>query len=223
MEDGENRVADGDLAPQTSLPSSPFDDYRDDDIRDLISEYPLAWVCTRFDGAEFAALLPMIGEYDQAGRLTHLVGHLARANPLHEALRADARAFFLFTGPQAYVSPGDVGQRNWAPTWIYASARVEAEVAFEPPCTDEAVATLVEAMEAGREQPWQAGELGGRYAEMIGRIIGFRARVTKLRGRFKLGQDENRKVLRQMIIRSQDDAMRRWIVRFNGAAGHGQA
>jgi transcriptional regulator len=222
VEEGEKSVAHADPVPQTGLPSSAFEDYRDEDIRDLISEFPLAWVCSRRGGAEFASLLPIIGEYDQAGRLTHLVGHLARANPLHDALRAEGRALFLFTGPQAYVSPGDVGQRNWAPTWIYASARVEAEVAFEPHCTEEAVDILVRAMEAGRDKPWQADELGGRYGEMIGRIIGFRARVTKLRGRFKLGQDESRKVLKEMIVRSRHDAMRRWIVRFNGAGRRGQ-
>jgi len=194
--------------------ASPFEDYSPADVRDLIQAYPLAWVCDRAGSADNSSLLPLIGEYSEAGRLTCLVGHFARSNPLFQALRADRRALILFTGPQAYVSPADIGDRAWAPTWNYAQVRVEADIAFEPPCTDDALAVLVDMMESRREAPWHPRELGARYDEMVQRIIGFRACVSKVRGRFKLGQDERGSVLNRMVDHAADPSMKEWLARF---------
>ena len=219
MEEGQESPAEAVLTPQRVTKSSLFEDYRPEDVRELIRDYPLAWVCAQGGGAGTASLLPLIGEYDEAGTLTHLVGHLSRQNPLYPALLADVRALILFTGPHAYVSPADVADRAWAPTWNYAQARVEAEVDFEPPCTEEALTILVEAMESRRDNPWGAGELGSRYADMVTRIIGFRARVTRVLGRFKLGQDEDPEIRKTMIANSSDPAMRHWLGRFGPKGG----
>src|SRR3546814_3703343 len=58
-------------------------------------------------------------------------------------------------------------------------------------CSPISLQLLIDAMESGRAQPWAADELGERYGGMLQRIIGFRATVTSLSGKFKLGQDEN--------------------------------
>src|SRR3546814_5616327 len=42
---------------------------------------------------------------------------------------------------------------------------------------------------------WQPSELGPRYPTMVKRIVGCRARVTGLPGKFKLGQNERPEVL----------------------------
>lgn len=192
-----------------------FDHYADRDVSDLIGEYPLAWLCARDGRAEHASLLPLLAECDAAGGLTHLVGHMARRNPLFEALSADCRALVLFNGPGAYVSPEHAQVRNWAPTWNFAQLRIEAEIVFEPEQTDAALDLLVTAMEVDRPAPWQPPELGERYAQMRTAIIAFRARVTTVRGRFKLGQDESPDVLRAILENLPDPAMTRWMRRFN--------
>lgn len=196
-----------------------FEHFGDDDVRALIGEYPLAWVCARDGAANHASLLPLIGEYDADGALTHLVGHLARSNPLCTALQADPVALILFRGPQGYVSPGHAGLRDWAPTWNYAQLRIEGEPAFEPDITDEALDLLIDAMETGRPDPWAAAELGDRYAPMRRAIIGFRVRVTKLCGTFKLGQDERPETLRSILASLPDPALVRWMRRFNPERG----
>jgi len=214
LKEGREKLAQA--APERAAAASagPFEDYTAADVRDLIQAYPLAWVCDRAGSADSASLLPLIGEYDEAGSLICLVGHCARSNPLFRSLRADRRALILFTGPQAYVSPADVGDRAWAPTWNYAQVRVEADIAFDPPCTEDALAVLVDAMESGREAPWHARELGARYDEMVQRIIGFRAQVSKVRGRFKLGQDEQGPVLNRMVDNAADPSMKEWLTKF---------
>ena len=168
---------------------SPFERYDSGDVADLIRDYPLAWVAARSAEAAPASLLPLLAGRDAAGRVTTLIGHMARRNPLHDALAADGRAVILFQGPQGYISPTWVSDRSWAPTWNYAQVRIEADVAFEPNGGDAALAALVEAMEEGRPHRWHISDMGPRYHKLEPLIIAFRATVKGLQARFKLGQD----------------------------------
>lgn len=194
--------------------NSPFTRYLPADVRDLIAEYPLAWVCAAGGEADQASLLPLLGEYDEEGRLVRLLGHMARRNPLAERLLADPRVLILFNGPHAYISPEHAGLRDWAPTWTFAQLRIEAELVFEPEHTGQALAELVDTMESGRIAPWAVSELGARYPGMAAAIIGFRARVTKVLGQFKLGQDERPDVLEAILASIDDPALCRWMRRF---------
>jgi transcriptional regulator len=191
-----------------------FTRYEDADVRDLIREYPLAWLCAAEGKADHAAHLPLLGEYDAAGSLTHLLGHVPRRNPLLQALEQNSRALVLFQGPQAYISPDQAGARNWAPTWNFAHLRIEAEVEILPDETGYAIDTLVDAMEAGRPDPWHSAELGDRYGQMAQRVIGFRAKVSSVQGRFKLGQDESPEVLQSILRTLGDTDLARWMRRF---------
>jgi transcriptional regulator len=187
-----------------------FDRYDDDDVRELIAAYPLAWVVAR--GSATASLLPLLGEYDAQGRLVSLMGHMGRRNPLHAELSAASSATILFTGPQAYVSPAHAERRDWGPTWNYAQLTIAADVAFLPDRSEAALAELVEAMEGGR---WTHEELGERYRGMAAAIVAFRADVTHLTGRFKLGQDEAPEVFDAICRNIGDDELVEWMKRFD--------
>lgn len=193
----------------------PFERYEDGDVADLIRDYPLAWVAARSADAAPASLLPLIAERDAAGRVTTLVGHMARHNPLHGALAADGRALILFQGPQGYISPTFVSEPTWAPTWNYAQIRVEADLHFEPDGGDAALEALVEAMEEGRPNRWHISDMGPRYRKMEPMIIAFRAQVVSLQARFKLGQDERPEILREILANISDPTLAAWMRRFN--------
>ncbi|MFC3581856.1 FMN-binding negative transcriptional regulator [Sphingomonas hylomeconis] len=194
--------------------SGPFGRFDDGDVRALITEYPLAWVTAQNDGA-VASLLPLIGVYDAAGRLTELIGHLARSNPLYAALCAAPQAALLFRGPEAYISPEHAGLSDWAPTWNYAQLVIPAEIRFDADQTEAALNVLIDAMEHGHAAPWTTAQMGPRYHGMLGAIIGFRAKVTDVQGKFKLAQDERPDVLRALLANHPDPAICRWIRRFN--------
>ena len=193
--------------------SGIFERYEADDVRDLIGEFPLAWLCTACGDAEQASLLPLLGEYDADGNLTHLVGHMARRNPLHAALSEAPRALVLFKGPDGYVSPDHAGATDWAPTWNYAQVRIEADIVFEPEETEAALNLLIEAMADG--PAWDKAALGARYPAMLSAIIGFRAAVTRASAKFKLGQDEKPDTLRTILASHPDPVLVRWMRRFN--------
>jgi len=192
-----------------------FDTFGNADVRALVEEYPLAWVCGGPAGDVEASLLPLVGVFDEDGRLVELIGHLMRSNPLHAALSADGRATILFKGPDAYVSPEHAGLRDWGPTWNYAQIKVAADVIFDADFTEASLDVLVQAMESGRAQPWHVGELGERYTGMLQHIIGFRAVVTGLSGKFKLGQDEKPGTFASIVHSLPDERTVEWMRRFS--------
>lgn len=192
-----------------------FDQFENEDVRALVEEFPLAWVCGGPADAMEASLLPLIGEYDADGRLVTLIGHLRRANPLYRALGEDGRATILFKGPDAYVSPEHAGLRNWGPTWNYAQVKIGADIVFDDALTEMSLNVLVAAMETGRPAPWDSAELGDRYHTMLKHIIGFRASVTRLSGVFKLGQDERDEILASILGSLPDAETAAWMRRFN--------
>ena len=192
-----------------------FEQFGDADVRALVAAHPLAWVCGGPAAAMEASLLPLIGVFDDAGQLVELIGHLMRSNPLHAALAEDPRATILFTGPHAYISPEHAGRRDWAPTWNYAQLTIGAEVAFDSALTEYSLKLLIDAMEAGRPAPWGVEELGPRYHAMLDRIIGFRARGTRVSGKFKLGQDEDLATLGAILDALPDGDIAAWMRRFN--------
>lgn len=194
---------------------SPFERFDASDVAALIADFPLAWVTAPSRERSEASLLPLIGVYDEAGQLTELIGHLAKNNPLHAALAGDPRALITFTGPQGYVSPEHAGRRAWGPTWNYAQLVIQAEVRFDKAETEMSLDVLTDAMERDRAEPWHSGELGDRYQGMVKRIIGFRAKVTDMRGKFKLGQDEAPETLRNILERHPDPLLVEWMRRFN--------
>lgn len=194
---------------------SVFERFTAPDIRALVEQFPLAWVCGGAASSLEASRLPLIGLFDADGNLVELIGHLTQSNPLHRALAHDPQATILFNGPNAYVSPEHAGRRNWAPTWNYAQVKVQAEVTCDAALTEYALDVLIGAMEAGRPHPWNVTELGGRFTGMLTQIIGFRARVTSVSGKFKLGQDEAPETLDAILGTLPDGDTASWMRRFS--------
>ena len=187
------------------------------DILRLVDEYPLAWVVSAGACGFGASPLPLLAETDSSGRIVSLIGHIAIANPQVSELRSFPLATILFTGPHGYVSPELVSKPDWAPTWNYATARFDVEVEFLPQETEELVERLVRRMEQDRPKPWTVLRMGPRYAQLARRIVGFRAHVKAVHGRFKLGQDESPRTLSDILSGLQDAALVRWMKDFNSA------
>ena len=193
--------------------SSPFAEWRDADIVKLVDENPLAWIISIADPA-IATPMPLLLETDSDGKPVTVMGHLPRVHPLVATLKAAPQTLLLFNGPHAYISPDYVPDRNWAPTWNFAIARITGETKFDETLTDEALAMLVTRMERGRPEPWTTEEMGARYAKLRARVIGFRTTITAIDARFKLGQDERPEVFDSIVNCLGDDPVTSWMRRF---------
>lgn len=193
-----------------------FEQFSDADAADLIREFPLAWVraASGIDPLQ-ASMLPLLAERDDSGRIVALLGHMARRNPLFDALSLNPGAAIFFQGPQGYISPSWVRDRQWAPTWNFAQLRIEADIVFEPEGGDASLQHLVDAMEGERENRWRIDEMGPRYRAMERQIIAFRAPIRRLSGKFKLGQDERPEILADILTHLGDGPLGRWMRRMN--------
>lgn len=198
--------------------TGPFERCTADDIARLIDAHPLAWVIAPAPGGA-ATPLPMLLDRDGHGHIAGLTGHVPKAHPLFAQLTADPRAMFLFQGPQAYISPEPLSNRDWAPTWNFAVVRIDAEVHFDDALTDIALRRLVTRMEAGRARPWTVEELGGRYTRMRDQVIGFSAAIHRIVPRFKLGQDEQPAAFDEIVDWLGDSGLADWMRRFKRDRG----
>ena len=175
------------------------------DIRQLIAEYPLAWLVSR----DFhASPLPLIAETDEGGAVVALFGHCALRNALFGDFRVDPRGLILFNGPASYVPTTLLSKSDWAPTWNYAVLRFKVEVEFVGDETRDAIEQLVAKMEDGA---WSTESLGARYDEMLDQIIAFRAHVRSAEHSFKLGQDESPQGFAEIVAGHSDRTLVKWM------------
>lgn len=186
-----------------------------EDLRDLIAQYPLAWLVTSGSGVFDAVPLPLLAETDADGRLVALFGHCSRGNAQVDALRADPRALVLFMGPQGYMSPGLVSQPRWVPTWNFAVAAITVDVEFVEEETLDSVERLTNMAEADKPRPWTLADAGDRIGSLLPRIIAFRAHVREIDARFKLGQEESPAVAADLIAGTADTGLSAWMWRMN--------
>lgn len=144
-----------------------------------------------------------------------LLGHFALSNPQVAQLRTAPRATVLVNGPQAYISPEMQSNPTWVPTWNYAMAVLTVDVELLPEVTRESIETLTDRMEAGRVAPWHIDDAGARLEPMMKHIIGFRAHVRAIDGRFKLGRDESRQGINEIVGSMAPGGLRDWMQIYN--------
>jgi transcriptional regulator len=146
------------------------------------------------DGLE-ASHVPMLIDAAPAPFGT-LTGHIARANPQWRALKPGIDALAIFTGPQAYVSPGWYATKRDSgkvvPTWNYVAIHAVGKVRF----FDDAerlrgiVAALTDRHEAGRAEPWKVTDAPAGYIDgMLKAIVGFELAIARLEGKWKMSQN----------------------------------
>jgi len=156
----------------------------------LIQRHSFATLITHADGAPFASHLPMLYR-PEAGPHGTLISHLARANPQWQHFAHGPEALAIFHGPHSYISPSWYQAELAVPTWNYAAVH-----AYGVPSIitdhDRIVALLDELIatyEAAFPKPWP-GQLPDEYRDkMIQGIVAFEIPITRLEGKFKLGQN----------------------------------
>lgn len=185
----------------------------DGDLARLVAEAPLCWIVPGSAPAA-AILMPVVLERDASGRPASLLGHLPLGAPAARALADDPAATFLFLGPNRYISPAMAGRDDWAPTWNFASAKLEAAVSIDPALTRAAIEALVAQLEGPRG--WTPDLLGERYDRLLARIVGFRASIDAVHPRFKLGQDEAEPVYRSIVAALEGSPLGDWMDRAAG-------
>jgi transcriptional regulator len=161
----------------------------------LMRERPLATLVIATPDGPTADLIPLdyVADASEHGLLR---GHVARANPLWRHAGVDMLA--VFTGPEAYVSPGWYPSKREhgkvVPTWNYTmvQARGCLRVVDDAPWLRALVGHLTETHEAAQAKPWSVADAPEDYVQqMLRAIVGIEIPLTSLVGKWKTSQNRS--------------------------------
>lgn len=174
--------------------------FREDDLprlHALMRERPLATLVTTGAGGLLANHIPCL-IYPDEGPFGTLRAHLARANPQVAALTDGVECLAIFTGEEAYVSPGWYPSKREhgrvVPTWNYIAVHAHGT----PRIVDDSrwlrrlVDDLTDWHEARQPAPWRVADAPDEFiAQMIDAIVGLEIPVLRLKGKWKLSQNRS--------------------------------
>jgi transcriptional regulator len=121
--------------------------------------------------------------------------HVARANPIHEAIRRNPAVLLACTGADAYISPDWYVSENQVPTWNYVAVHAAGSARIMDPSD---LAGHVDRLAAHFEAwlpkaPWTTAKMDGqRLAAMLNAIVGIVVEVKTVQAQAKLGQHKGR-------------------------------
>ena len=184
----------------------------------LMGEHPLALIVgPDADGQSFGTPVPLgvVQEEEQGAWL--LEGHMARANPHWAWLQAQTSVLAVFSGPSAYISPAHYDTRLAVPTWNYMAVHVYGSLSLidDHAGKDALLKRLIAQHEPSYAAQWRG--LPSDYQDkMLEAIVGFRLKVTRWEGKFKLSQNrpaaERARIQTAFTSGSADEqALARWM------------
>ncbi|MFF7706609.1 FMN-binding negative transcriptional regulator [Pseudomonas sp. NPDC007930] len=167
-----------------------------DRLHGLIREFPFATLMHQGPEGLDADHLPFVLEAGE-GPLGTLHAHVARANPLWQALAEGAEVLVVFRGGDAYITPNSYPSKHethrQVPTWNYrvVHARGPLRVHDDARYVRGLVAKLTRQHEASQPKPWKMSDAPRDYLEqMAAAIVGISIPIRDLQGKFKLGQNK---------------------------------
>ncbi len=126
-----------------------------------------------------------------------MIGHVARANPVWQAIGENSEAVLSFRGADAYVSPSLYPSKfqhgRVVPTWNYLAVEIRGAVRIE---TDSArmrafVEAITQAMEMWQKYPWHVSDAPDDYvAQLCKAIVGVRVEMSEISAVRKLSQNK---------------------------------
>ncbi len=166
-------------------------------------------------GAPVASHLPFLTEQAE-GRLTRLIGHVAKANSQWQDLDGQ-QVLAVFSGPHAYISAGWYQAENVVPTWNYVAVHITgvARLIDDPAQRMQLLEAFVHRYESDQPQPWafdSSTPFAERLAEMI---VGFAIDITAVEGKAKLSQnhavERREKVITALRAQGDPNAIAAWM------------
>ena len=172
----------------------------------LVRAHPLATWVVQHQGELLVNHIPWLLDAERGEHGT-LLGQVARANPVWQALAEGASSVAVFTGPQAYVSP------NWypskhahgkaVPTWNYVTVHAHGvPQAIDDPVRVLGIVTrLTQVHEATQALPWQVLDAPADYiANLLKAIVAIELPVQRWVGKCKASRTVPRPTSKALLL-----------------------
>jgi transcriptional regulator len=178
---------------------------------DFIEANSFGLLVSQADGRPFASHLPLLLDR-HAGPRGGLRGHVARANPQWRTA-AGQEVLAVFSGPHAYISPTWYEAERVVPTWNYVAVHVYGTIHLieDRDALLALVRDMVHYYERALPRPWDLGPANDYVNKMLQGIVGFRVEITRVEGKWKLGQnhpEERREKAARALEQCEDENSR---------------
>ncbi|MDO8036364.1 FMN-binding negative transcriptional regulator [Janthinobacterium sp. SUN128] len=176
-----------------------FREERLDVLHGLIGAHPLGALVRHDDYGLCADHLPFeIAAPTPEAPFGILRAHVARANPLWRGAGGNDESMVIFQGPHAYITPAWYAEKQRSgkevPTFNYAVVHAHGPLR----AIDDAawllglVERLTARHEAGLVAPWRVADAPAGYIEkLLKTIVGIEIPLTRITGKWKLGQNRS--------------------------------
>ena len=170
----------------------PFEETDQDAIGDLLVANPLATLVAQAEDGLVANHIPLLMVKDK------LIGHVAKANDLHEVLSDGAPVLAIFQGEDAYISPNwypsKAEHHRHVPTWNYEVVHIHGQISFshDEKAKRAVVGRLTQVMERATNgsDGWRMADAPADYmAQMLEGIVAFEITDLTILGKSKRSQN----------------------------------
>ena len=170
-------------------------------LHDFIEQNSFGLLVSQIEGLPSATHLPFLLERT-TGPHGALVGHMARANPQWREAGGQT-ALASFSGPHAYISPSWYEEEQVVPTWNYLAVHAygRVEVIEDEGALLDIVERSVRVYEQAMPRPWSFDPSSTFVKRLVTQIVGFRIKVQKIEGKWKLNQNHPVE-RRQKVVRA---------------------
>jgi transcriptional regulator len=130
-----------------------------------------------------------------------ITGHFAEQNPHWKYLKSETESIAIFHGPHAYISPTWYAKPD-VPTWNYSviHAHGPVEIIRDKNLLLDQQKELIAKFENNDYDNWDISKLSEEYIDtLLGMIVGFKLTITKLEGKYKLGQNRRKSDMEGVI------------------------
>ena len=179
-----------------------FEESRTEVLHDLMEKHPMGILFTHGQSGMDANHLPFDLHRDE-GSQGVLHAHVARNNPVWQDAANGDEVLVVFRAADAYISPQWYPSKHefhkQVPTWNYIVAHAYGRITIRD---DEryvrgVVARLTRIHEATQPVPWKMTDAPRDYIDtMLKAIVGLEIEITRIVGKYKLGQNKEARDIR---------------------------
>lgn len=161
-------------------------------LHDFMDEYPFVELVTASPTLRITHIPVMLDR--TAGAYGKICGHVARQNPQSQTLDGRHPGVIVFRGPDGYISPTWLADKNVVPTWnfavVHATGRPRAIT--DKTSLHTMLAKLIAKFESDQAAGYDFAKLPDSYvSSLMGGLVGFEMEIESLEGKFKLGQEHS--------------------------------
>jgi transcriptional regulator len=173
-----------------------FEETRLDVLHQLMRLHPFAVLVVLTDDGLVANHIPFFLA-DSIGEFGILRGHVARANPVWQTLKAECKVLVIFSGAQHYITPTWYPTKKESgkvvPTWNYAvvHAHGHLQIRQENTWIRNHLAELTNRNESVIGSDWQLLDAPDDFIErMMSMVVGIEMQIERLEGKWKVSQNQ---------------------------------